>query len=230
MSWNRLLLLVPGVGRQTCARFTSQIKGNFTLETALEWLRRQRRPQGLKEVADLLARLRGSGQTLVSRMNLALSYYEPLARARYDDYPKRLKDLEHLLTITARYRELRSFLNDLTLEPPTSVADIAAPTHDYLTLSTVHSAKGLEWEAVFIIWAAEGRFPGFYSQESEEELEEERRLMYVAATRARSYLAVIFPAIGYSRYLGMTYNAPSRFIAELPRNLLEPWKVESQML
>ena len=226
MSWTRLLLLVPKVGRQTCSKFTSQIKGDFTLETALGWLRRQRRPAGLKEVADLLAQLKGANHTLVSRLNLALTYYEPLAKSRYDDFPKRLKDLEHLLTITARYRELRSFLNDLTLEPPTSLADLTTPTHDYLTLSTIHSAKGLEWEAVFIIWAAEGRFPSFYSVEREEEVEEERRLMYVAATRAKTYLAVIFPYLGYNRYLGMTINSPSRFIAHLPPTLLEPWKVE----
>jgi DNA helicase II / ATP-dependent DNA helicase PcrA len=226
MSWNRLLLLIPGVGRQTCNKFTAQIKGNFTLDMGIEWLRKQRRPAGLKEAADLLARLKEPDQNLVARMNTALAYYEPLAMGRYDDYPKRLKDLEHLLTITARYKELSSFLNDLTLEPPSSLADIDAPEHDYLTLSTVHSAKGLEWEAVFIIWAAEGRFPAFYSQERDEELEEERRLMYVAATRARSYLAMVLPNIGYNRYLGMTFNTPSRFIADLPRSLLEPWRGE----
>ena len=158
-------------------------------------------------------------------MNQALAYYEPLAKARYDDYPKRMKDLEHLLTITARYQELQTFLNDLTLEPPSSRGR-EPPTQDYLTLSTVHSAKGLEWDAVFVIWAAEGRFPGFYSQERDEEMEEERRLMYVAATRARNYLAVIFPSIGYSRQFGMTVNSPSRFIADIPRTLLEPWRAE----
>jgi DNA helicase-2/ATP-dependent DNA helicase PcrA len=229
MSWTRLLLLVPGVGRQTCAKFTSQLKEGFTLAKALEWLRKQRRPQGLQELAEVLARLKESGQTLVSRLNLALSYYEPLAKARYDDFPKRLRDLEHLLTITARYRELRAFINDLSLDPPSSLADIDAPAHEYLTLSTVHSAKGLEWDAVFIIWAAEGRFPAIYSQENEAEMEEERRLMYVAATRARSYLALTYPHIGYSRYLGLTFNAPSRFIADLPRTLLEPWRVEAQI-
>jgi DNA helicase-2/ATP-dependent DNA helicase PcrA len=132
-------------------------------------------------------------------MNLALAYYEPLLTQRYDDSPKRLRDLEHLLTITARYKELRSFLNDLSLDPPASMADVTAPTHDYLTLSTIHSAKGLEWDAVFIIWAAEGRFPAFYSLEKEEEMEEERRLMYVAATRA-AISGALFPvsAIGAS--------------------------------
>jgi len=226
MSWNRLLLLVPGVGRAACAKFNAQVKGGFDLEAGIAWLRSQRRPPGLKDLAELMAGLNASGQTLMTRMNLALAYYEPLAKVRYDDYPKRLKDLEHLLAITARYQELQTFLNDLTLEPPSSLADVVRPTHDYLTLSTVHSAKGLEWDAVFIIWAAEGRFPGFYSQERDEDLEEERRLMYVAATRARNYLTVIFPSIGYSRQFGMTVNSPSRFIAEIPRSLLEPWRAE----
>jgi DNA helicase-2/ATP-dependent DNA helicase PcrA len=226
MSWNRLLLLVPGVGRQTCNKFNSQVQGDFDLAAGIKWLRQQRRPPGLKDLADLMETLDLPGQSLMSRMNLALAYYEPLAKARYDDYPKRLKDLEHLLAITARYRELQTFLNDLTLEPPSSLADVVRPTHDYLTLSTVHSAKGLEWDAVLIIWAAEGRFPGFYSQERDEDLEEERRLMYVAATRARNYLAVIFPTIGYNKQFGMMVNAPSRFIADIPWNLLEPWRAE----
>jgi DNA helicase-2/ATP-dependent DNA helicase PcrA len=226
MSWNRLLLLVPGVGRQTCNRFNSQVEGGFDLAAAVKWLRNQRRPQELHDLAGLMEDLNAPGQTLMSRMNQALAYYEPLAKVRYDDYPKRIKDLEHLLTITARYRELQTFLNDLTLEPPSSLADVVTPTHDYLTLSTVHSAKGLEWDAVFIIWAAEGRFPAFYSQERDEEMEEERRLMYVAATRARDYLAVIFPSIGYIKQFGMTVNSPSRFIADIPRALLEPWRAE----
>jgi DNA helicase-2/ATP-dependent DNA helicase PcrA len=225
LSWNRVLLLVPGVGRQTAHKLTAQIKDNFDLDEGLSWLKKQKQ-QGLKDLAGLLARLAAPTRNLVDRLNLALDFYDPLARSRYDDFPKRLKDLEHLLTITARYRELRSFLNDLTLEPPASVADITRPDHQYLTLSTVHSAKGLEWDAVFIIWAAEGRFPSIYSEERAEEMEEERRLMYVAATRARTHLTILFPHIGYNRYLGMTFNSPSRFISHLPPSLLELWRVE----
>ena len=228
MSWTRLLCLVPGVGRGTANKFTAQIRGGFSLDQGVKWLRSQKRPPGLKGLADCLAQLEDPDQNLVARMNLALSYYEPILKDRYDDYPKRQKDLEHLLTITARYKELRSFLNDLTLEPPASLADVTQPVHDYLTLSTIHSAKGLEWDAVFIIWAAEGRFPSFYSEAKEEEVEEERRLMYVAATRARRFLNIIFPTLGYNRYLGLTVNSPSRFIADLPRNLLEPWRVEME--
>uniref|UniRef100_A0A7C5ALL7 DNA 3'-5' helicase n=1 Tax=Desulfobacca acetoxidans TaxID=60893 RepID=A0A7C5ALL7_9BACT len=224
LSWNRLLQLLPGVGRQTAARFSRRLTGDLTLMEAVAALR-QERQAALRELADLLSQIGQEAQTLMSRLNLALSHYEPLMRQRFDDFPKRLKDLEHLITITARYQELGSFLNDLTLDPPTSLADFTRPSHDYLTLSTIHSAKGLEWDAVFIIWAAEGRFPGFYSLDREEDEEEERRLMYVAVTRAKRHLALVYPAAGYTRTLGMTLNSPSRFIAGLPRNILEPWRV-----
>lgn len=225
LSWTRLLQLLPGVGRQTAAKFTDRLKKGFTLEEALAVLNQQRQA-ALKDLAEVLSEIGSEGQTLLSRLNQALSHYEPLMRNRFDDYPKRARDLEHLLTITARYREIRSFLNDLSLDPPASLADITSPTHDFLTLSTVHSAKGLEWDAVFIIWAAEGRFPGFYSLEDQEEEEEERRLMYVAVTRAKRQLTIIFPREGYNKLYGWTINSPSRFIDGLPRTILEPWRVE----
>jgi DNA helicase-2/ATP-dependent DNA helicase PcrA len=224
LSWNRLLTLLPGVGRQTAAKLVAALEQGGTLDTALAALATQRQAP-LKELAEVLSQLQGEDQTLVARLNLALSHYEPLLKRRFDDFPKRQKDLEHLLTITARYREIRSFLNDLTLDPPTGLADISTPSHDYLTLSTVHSAKGLEWEAVFIIWAAEGRFPGFFALEREEEAEEERRLMYVAVTRAKRHLAIMFPQLGYTRSLGMTINSPSRFIDGLPPSVLQPHRV-----
>jgi len=225
LSWQRLLTLVPGVGRATAHRFTDQVKEGFSLDKALAWLQ-GRRQAGLRNLAEVLDIVKDPGQTLMSKLNLALSHYEPLMQTRFDDYPKRQRDLEHLLTITARYDDLRSFLNDLTLEPPASLADVTRPPHEYLTLSTIHSAKGLEWEAVFIIWAAEGRFPSFYALEKEEDEEEERRLIYVAVTRAKRHLAVIFPSLSYTKSLGMTFNSPSRFIAGLPRALLEPWRAE----
>ncbi len=225
LSWTRILQLMPGVGKQTAVKFTNAIKEGFTLDKAVAALNKQRQ-SSLKELADTISQISSQAQTLMSRLNLALDHYKPLMEQRFDDHPKRTRDLEHLLTITARYREIRSFLNDLSLDPPASMADITAPTHDFLTLSTVHSAKGLEWEAVFVIWAAEGRFPGYFSLENEEEEEEERRLMYVALTRAKRHLAVIFPREGYNRNYGWGLNAPSRFIEGLPRTILEPWRVE----
>jgi DNA helicase-2/ATP-dependent DNA helicase PcrA len=227
LSWNRILQLAPGVGKSTANKFTAAIKDGFTLDTAVASLSKQRQ-SSLKDLGEALSEINSPSQTLMGRLNLALAHYEPLMKNRFDDYPKRTRDLEHLMTITARYREIRSFLNDLSLDPPASMADIDAPAHDFLTLSTVHSAKGLEWDTVFVIWAAEGRFPGYFSMENQDDEEEERRLMYVALTRAKRRLAIIFPHLGYNRSIGMTINTPSRFIEGLPRRILEPWRVEME--
>ncbi len=232
ISWNRLLQLVPGIGKKSAQKFLAQLNQNdFSLESALRWLTSQKSAKirtATEPLAELLDQLQNPDLSPASRLNLALAYYEPILKTHFDDYPKRFRDLEHLLTITARYRALGDFLNDLTLEPPTSLADVTEASHDYLTLSTVHSAKGLEWEAVLIIWLAEGRFPSVYSQEREEELEEERRLFYVAATRARRYLYLLFPTVSYNRYLGTTLNTVSRFLRDLPGGLLEAFKVEPE--
>jgi len=90
-----------------------------------------------------------------------------------------------------------------------------------LTLSTIHSAKGLEWHSVFIIWAVDGRFPSLYNKD-EAELEEERRLMYVAATRAKENLFITYPINIFDRTTGMVLSKPSRFLDGLSRRVLEP--------
>ncbi|MFP3866615.1 MAG: ATP-dependent helicase [Desulfobacteraceae bacterium] len=228
ISWNRLLQLVPGVGKKTSQKFLTRLREeDFTWPSAMAWLTARKGAKGdLKALAELLAQLNDPTLTPAAQLNVALSHYEPLLQTRFDDYPKRYRDLEHLVTITARYRQLGNFLNDLTLEPPTSLADVTQERGDYLTLSTIHSAKGLEWEAVMIIWAAEGRFPSSYCLEREEELEEERRLMYVAATRARQYLFIIFPAVSYNRYLGTTYNEVCRFVQDLPERILTRMRID----
>src|SRR6185503_21061631 len=141
-------------------------------------------------------------------------YYVPLLKEQYDDYPKRLKDLDHLQTIAERYESLDSFLSDLTLEPPeASVVGVEAADRDdeRLVLSTIHSAKGLEWHAVFIIWALDGKFPSLYSFTADEDLEEERRLFYVAITRAKQNLYLTCPVNVFDRMSGMVLSKPSRF-------------------
>jgi DNA helicase-2/ATP-dependent DNA helicase PcrA len=154
-----------------------------------------------------------------------IDYYLPILKERYDDHPKRAKDLEQLLSIMERYHNLEQFLTDMALEPPsTSVGDTLAaetPAEDRLVLSTIHSAKGLEWHTVFIIWALDGRFPSPHALQKEEDLEEELRLMYVAATRACENLFFIYPCDVYDRSLGLVLNRPSRFIDMMPPDILE---------
>jgi DNA helicase-2/ATP-dependent DNA helicase PcrA len=161
-------------------------------------------------------------------MNAVCEYYLPILRVQYDDHPKRVKDVEHLYTIAARYGKLESFLADLALEPPDlSVIDVEAEARDdeRMVLSTIHSAKGLEWHSVFIIWALDGKFPSIYSMTADEDLEEERRLFYVAITRAKQNLYVSYPVDVYDRASGMVLSKPSRFLDEVRRDCLDAWSL-----
>jgi DNA helicase-2/ATP-dependent DNA helicase PcrA len=133
--------------------------------------------------------------------------------------------------IAERYRSVASLLSDLALEPAAeSVADITPPGSDdeKLVLSTIHSAKGLEWNSVFVIYALDGRFPNSRAAISDEAMDEERRLMYVACTRARENLFITYPINVYDRESGLVLSKPSRFIADLPETLLDTWVVDEE--
>jgi DNA helicase-2/ATP-dependent DNA helicase PcrA len=143
--------------------------------------------------------------------------YDDVLRDRYDRPESRLADLEQLQMIAGGYPDRATFLSALALEPPQSTQDVAAGSggeDDVLVLSTAHSAKGKEWDAVFIIWAADGWFPSTRSLGDAEATEEERRLMYVAMTRARNHLAVVYPLNAYASRRGADYSIDqlSRFI------------------
>ena len=130
-----------------------------------------------------------------------------------------------------RYTNMEIFLSDMALEPPSaSVNNTLAPDYDdeQLVLSTIHSAKGLEWHTVFIIWALEGRFPANYAMRKDDDIEEELRLMYVAATRAKENLFFTYPANTYDRISGMVLSGPSRFIEGISQDILEPWSLVNE--
>ncbi|MGD8303526.1 MAG: 3'-5' exonuclease, partial [Desulfobacterales bacterium] len=158
------------------------------------------------------------GQTIVE-------YYLPILKKRFDDHPRRARDLEHLVDIMERYKSLDAFLTDMALEPPTASFENSlyaeAVDSDRLTLSTIHSAKGLEWNTVFVIWTLDGRFPSVHSLHKEDELEEELRLMYVAATRAKENLFFTYPSNVWDRSTGLVLNQPSRFLDNIPQDILE---------
>jgi DNA helicase-2/ATP-dependent DNA helicase PcrA len=97
---------------------------------------------------------------------------------------------------------------------------------EQLVLSTIHSAKGLEWNSVFIIWALDGKFPSVHAGEDDDELEEERRLMYVACTRAKENLYVTYPMNVYDRESGKIFTKPSRFIDVVPADYYEKWNLD----
>jgi DNA helicase-2/ATP-dependent DNA helicase PcrA len=178
---------------------------------------------GCSRLAKLLAAIRTDAARPPDQLATVVEYYLPIMREAYpDDYPKRERDLEHFQNLAERYRSLEAMLADMALEPPNdSIGDVLSvdPEEGYVTLSTIHSAKGLEWRVVFLIWAADGRFPGPMSVRPDE-LEEERRLMYVASTRARDELYLTYPIYMMDRQLGHVMGRVSRFLEDLDPNLL----------
>ncbi|HSA57431.1 MAG TPA: 3'-5' exonuclease, partial [Gemmatimonadaceae bacterium] len=153
--------------------------------------------------------------------------YDGILRERYDRVEPRLADLDQLQVIAAGYPSRGAFLSAIALEPPQGTQDLAGGAtgddQDALILSTAHSAKGKEWDAVFVIWAVDGWFPMARAVNDESELEEERRLMYVAMTRARDHLAVTYPLNAYStrRSADYTIDQLSRFIDRGVQALME---------
>ncbi|HZB79160.1 MAG TPA: 3'-5' exonuclease, partial [Actinomycetota bacterium] len=156
-------------------------------------------------------------------------FLEPVIARRYDAPIARIRDLEQLELLASEARSRSAFLADLTLDPPSSTSDLAGPPHldeDHLVLSTIHSAKGLEWDVVHVIHAADGMIPSDMSAGDDDELEEERRLLYVALTRARDALHVTYPQRYYRRPRGLEDpHARSQRSRFLPDAVLEHFEV-----
>jgi DNA helicase-2/ATP-dependent DNA helicase PcrA len=148
-------------------------------------------------------------------------FLEPLLRRRYDQPEPRLRDLEQLEQLATGFESRERFVADLTLDPPVSTSDLAGPPHldeDYVVLSTIHSAKGGEWDVVHVIHAADGMIPSDMAAGDPDEIEEERRLFYVALTRARDTLRVTFPLRYHRSNRGLEdrhwYTQLTRFLPE----------------
>ncbi|MCB1036543.1 MAG: ATP-dependent helicase, partial [Acidobacteria bacterium] len=149
----------------------------------------------LSRLSRLLDALADDEVAVAERVEAAVRYYEPLLKKHHDDFPRRKRDLEALEGIAQRYRSLERFLSDVALEAPQfSRRDPGRdPEEEWMTLSTVHSAKGLEWHTVFVVNLNSGHFPSQQSLFDDEALEEERRLFYVAVTRAKRNLYLLRP-------------------------------------
>jgi DNA helicase-2/ATP-dependent DNA helicase PcrA len=198
ISWGRILRLVKNIGQKKSQTIIDWLKNQPVESLDLEkWPGLGKKEQGLRALAGLLKALSEKDITPSKAVELVYAYYNPILRENYDNYPKREKDLEQLMVMAERYKGLSTFLDELVLDPPSSSADLdpdaQTEENDIVTLSTVHSAKGLEWPIVFIIWVMDGYFPSARAYCSEESIEEERRLMYVATTRAKDRLIMCYP-------------------------------------
>jgi len=226
ISWNRVLLLLEGIGPGACQKITKWLlDGSDTVARLRSYPAKGNIAHGLRTLAQVIEEAK-QAELPSEQSQYLMQYYAPILKQNHpDDHPKRLRDLEHFQGMTERYRSLERLLSDMALEPPNdSIAGGLAvdPDEGPLILSTIHSAKGLEFHSVFIIWALEGRFPSFYNTNSNEELEEERRLLYVAATRAKQNLFISYPTRVFDKSLRMVLSRPSQFIDGMPQRLLEP--------
>ncbi len=240
VSWLRVLMLVPGVGHRRAEGMIESIVASSDPERALSAMvqktpasRNTAAAAGIARLAATLAELRSQAAARPAhQIAQVLEYYLPLMRESYpDDFPRRERDLEHFQAITSRFRSLETMLAEMALEPPGDSLDgvlASAPDDEgYVTLSTIHSAKGLEWRAVFLIWAAEGRFPAALNT-SPDEIEEERRLMYVASTRARDELYAVYPINIFDRAMGYVIGRQSRFLEDITPDVLPTAALEEE--
>lgn len=226
ISWYRILLLLDRIGPSTAKTIYESIVNAESGYKGISFVKLSKaKSENFNRLKKLILKIDPDLMTVVQMGELFLNYYTPILEYKYDDHPKRLKDLKQLITIMERYSNIHKFLADMVLEPPNISSGDTLFTdnqdNDRLVLSTVHSAKGLEWHTVFIIWALDGRFPSVHAVNDEKALEEELRLMYVAATRAQENLFFLYPAEVYDRISGMILNRPSCFLDGIPDNILE---------
>ncbi len=206
LAWSRVLNLLEGIGPAIAARafafvqargFDPRVIGQFAGPKAARNL--------IHHLGGLFRELTAGGEDrvpLAGQVGRIRRFYEPILTTVHENPELRRRDLEQLEHIAGGYRSRRRFLTDLTLDPPTSTADFAgSPTldDDWLTLSTIHSAKGCEWDVVYLIHATDGILPSDLATGDAGQIEEERRLLYVASTRAKDWLYVLFPLRYYHR-------------------------------
>ncbi len=242
VSWFRVLQLLEGMGPASARRLMDEleVRRGDTADAASPLARFLEEPVAVpRGAADGVRELRGAlGDCLdadalppAGQLSRLRSFLEPVIARKYEAAASRVRDLEQLELLASEASSRGQFLADLTLDPPSSTGDLAGPPHldeDYLILSTIHSAKGLEWDVVHLIHAADGMIPSDMSTGDDDEIEEERRLLYVALTRARDAIHVTYPQRYYRRPKGLedphSYSQRSRF---LPDEVLEHFDVIS---
>ncbi|MDI6796582.1 MAG: ATP-dependent helicase [Desulfatibacillaceae bacterium] len=216
LSWLRILALLDGVGPKTAQKTVHNLcnlgADLNSIKPGAAW------KEGWERLKGLLKSISPASPMVSNLGKAVVEYYEPILKEQFDNWPKRARDLEQLVFMMERYDSLERFLADVTLEPPNTSSQEQAlsvsSSNDRLVLSTVHSAKGLEWDTVFVIWALDGRFPSQHAiSRRDEALEEELRLMYVASTRAKKRLYFTYPTDVFDPIAGEFLHHPSRFLS-----------------
>ena len=220
VAWHRVLKYLPGVGIVTAKRIIDRILTEKGMNN--ESIEKAKFADDLKKLTSMISRARDNTIPIPRKIEFIREYYTPLLQAREYDYQVRLLDIGVLIDLSSKYDSLEKFLTEFALDPPsrnfgTKTVPLIDESEDApLTVSTIHSAKGLEWHSVIIPHALDGLIPSVRSLNNIEEIEEERRLFYVACSRAKQDLVITMPSFV------TTYNAflsyPSRFLVEIARD------------
>ncbi len=236
ISWTRILKLTPGIGSVTAGKIWHGIK---SVRDPLEAVRSdavyetlpKRGREGWKSFQQVFQGIQPEGMmqnpsdTIRQLLN---NGYDAYLQGNYENYNERKEDIEQLSNYSGSFHSTREFLSDLALLTSIQSEDIVeeGDEGECVVLSTVHRAKGLEWSRVFIAGLTDGAFPSARSMGDLEGEEEERRVFYVAVTRAKDELYLCYPVMDNRWYDGSVIKRPSMFIQELPDYSYEKWEIE----
>ena len=237
ISWQRILGLLEGIGPKGTKTITTLITTHLHQpDTILKSLGNKKYAGALNALLNLIFQL-PEDKKPADLLEKAIHFYDPYFKQQYDNYTKRQPDLASLELIAERYDNMETFLTEMSLEPPDLSQSGSEPEdteEEKLVLSTIHSAKGLEWHTVFILSAVDGYLPSFRSMGDLAQLEEERRLLYVALTRAKQGLYIMKPQLemgyGYQGYSDFQFSKVTRFLEEgdLLTQFTEPWSIRDE--
>jgi len=242
VAFKRMVKLLPGIGNRTAENLWRSWENSLTAVAAGddrgysfgERLRPLTVPaksrKSWEQLAHTLDEIAPAGQpNMPSEMitSVVEAIYDDYAKANFTNYELRREDLNQLAIFARQFKDVHEFLSQLALisnvdaeASPAQISDKEA-----VNLSSVHQAKGLEFHTVFVIWLTDGMFPSNRSLDTRDALEEERRLFYVAITRARDELYLAYPQMRLSGGYGDVFQRPSRFLQEIPNELVEDWQV-----
>jgi len=237
LAWKRVLLLYDGVGPSNAEKIWQEIIKLPNIKKVVEYLPQiqasEKALRALEKLHGLLSFLLGQEKEFIATAikQVLKADYETYLKANFENAKERAEDLNQLANFALSYEKLEDFLADVSLSQSFKGEQIEGYQEgpdEALVLSTIHQAKGLEWECVFLLGLVEGQFPHYKIYDHPEEIEEERRLFYVAVTRAKDELYLTYPIISFSYTTGQNINKPSSFINELDNSLFEPWQVNEE--
>jgi DNA helicase-2/ATP-dependent DNA helicase PcrA len=229
VAFKRMAKLLPGIGAKSAENLWNKARSLDELRTAKVPAKSQK---AWDQLIHTLAEIKQAGSAPAPMIEAVMfAVYDDYMRSKFPNYEARREDLNTLQNYARQFETAEEFLAQLALlgavETAEAVAGGGRDDDDKVTLSSVHQAKGLEWRAVFVVWLTDGMFPSSRAMDSDADIEEERRLFYVAVTRCKDELYLTYPELRLNAGYGEAFQRPSRFVKELPENLYEEWEVQA---